>query len=348
MLKKFFFAAIVAVLMLSSQIVSAANDVIEIYYIYNKAELFRHIEDERRLGHTEMHVLLAGGFKLEQLRDSDGKNFTELANLLTVARVVMNVETYLADGSEELTFTITEYPGTRVANAYLRGNKDGLTMDEVQLYDKAVEIVNEAKKRPSILAQEHYIHNEICRRVSYEVDKNTAISALVYGKADCDGYADTFYMLCRMMGWNVGRIFGGNHAWNWIDFGDGKVYCVDVQRDDEYFDFGKHGKANGYLYFNAPEEIIAVNHTWDRELLPNLQRTVDGRYAYRILSNHAFVSSPQEGWDVLAQKLSGAGNGTLFYVMAPFSENQGNYHGRRIVFQSRRFGNYFIVTAFAR
>ncbi len=87
-----------------------------------------------------------------------------------------------------------------------------------------------------MLAQELYIHDEICRRVTYEHDKNTALSALVYGKADCDGYADA---------------------------------------------------------------------------------------SYRILSNHAFVSSPQAGWDTIAEKLSAAGKGTLFYVPAPFSDNHG-------------------------
>ena len=159
-------------------------------------------------------------------------------------------------------------------------------------------------------------------------------------------------MLGRMMGWNVGRIGGssngGVHAWNWIDFGDGKVYCVDVTQDTDFFDFKEHGgKVRGYLFFNAPEEILAVNHTWDKDLLPNLQKTIDGRYSYRLLSNHAYVSSPQEGWNLIAQKLSDAVNGTLFYTMAPFSENQGNYSGRRIVRYSQRFGNYFIVTAFA-
>lgn len=252
------------------------------------------------------------------------------------------------DYSESVgTFRITEYPGTCVANAYLRGNTDYLTSDELQLHSKAVEIINEAKKRPSLIAQEYYIHDEICRRTTYELDKNTAIGALVYNKADCDGYADAFYMLGRMMGWNVGRIFGGGHAWNWIDFGDGKVYCVDVTLDDEYFNFGEYGKATVYLFFNAPEEIISVDHTWDRELLPNLQRTIDDRYSYRTFSNHAQVSSPQEGWNLIAQKLSDAGKGSLFYVMAPFSENQGNYSGRRIALISQRFGKYFIITAAA-
>ena len=132
--------------------------------ISNKAELFRHIEDERRWGHTKIYATLINGFKLEQLRDSDGK-FMSLATSI-VASIGVSV-TQNADGTEELTLTLREYPGTRVANAYLRGNTDELTTDEIQLYEVAVEIVNEAKKRPSIFAQELYIHDEICRRTTY-------------------------------------------------------------------------------------------------------------------------------------------------------------------------------------
>ena len=129
---------------------------------------------------------------------------THIINKQDFAEMVPCVEFNLLYGwikgnDMRIHFRITEYPGTRVANAYLRGSTDYLTSDELQLYNKAVEIVNEAKKRPSLLAQELYIHDEICRRVTYELDKNTAIDALVYGKADCDGYADAFYMLGRIV-----------------------------------------------------------------------------------------------------------------------------------------------------
>lgn len=345
--KKIFIAVMLVVLMLTSQ-AAAEVDWSKVPRFDNKADFVRYVEDGRRRGHITFAVVLTNPSILPKAYH------THIINKQDFAEMVPCVEFNLLYGWIEgndmrIHFRITEYPGTHVANAYLRGSTDYLTSDELQLYNKAVEIVNEAKKRPSLLAQELYIHDEICRRVTYELDKNTAIGALVYGKADCDGYADAFYMLGRMMGWNVGRIFGGGHAWNWIEFGDGKVYFVDVTGDDDMFDFKEHGgKVRGFLYFNAPEEIIAVNHKWDRDLLPNLQRTIDGRYAYRILNNHAFVSSSQAGWDFLAQKLSAAEKGTVFYAMAPFSENRGNYSGRYCVRYTEHFGKYFIITAFAK
>lgn len=349
MLKKIFIAAIIAVLIFSSQVDAAEVDWSKAPRFDNKADFVRYVEEGRRRGYITFAAVLTNPSILPKAYQSHVINKQDFAEEIVPCVDFKLLYGAIKGNEMRIHFRITEYPGTRVANAYLRGSTDYLTSDELQLYKVAVEIVTEAKKHKSPIAQELYIHNEICKRVTYERDKNTAVGALVYGKADCDGYADAFYMLGRMMGWNVGRIFGGGHAWNWVEFSDGKVYCVDVTYDDDFFDFKEYGgKVRGYLFFNAPEEIIAVNHKWDRELLPNLQRTVDGRYAYRILNNHALVSSPQEGWDILAKKLSTAKKGTLFYVLAPFSENRGNYSGRRITHYTRNFGKYFIITAYAK
>lgn len=270
MLKRFFTAVILAVFMLSAQIAKAEywNEYEEIVYsfISTKTELFNLFENQRRWGYTKIHVIFTDGFKLDQLRDSDGKGFNDLANHLIMASFRVTIDDYDDDGNELVTFTITEYPGTRVANAYLHDNKDDLTMDEVQLYNKAVEIVNEANKCTSVIAKELYIHDQICKLTTYEQDKNTAISALVYGKADCDGYADTFYMLGRMCGFNVGRINGvangGAHAWNTITFEDGETYFVDVTWDDQL---------NSHTWFNAPLEVMQKTHSCDWKMIFNLQ-----------------------------------------------------------------------------
>lgn len=349
MLKKIFIAAMFAVLIFSSQVSAAEIDWSKAPRFDNKADFVRYVEEGRRRGYITFAAVLTNPSILPKAYQSHVINKQDFAEEIVPCVDFKLLYGAIKGNEMRIHFRITEYPGTRVANAYLRGSTDYLTSDELQLYKVAVEIVTEAKKHTSPIAQELYIHNEICKRVTYERDKNTAVGALVYGKADCDGYADAFYMLGRMCGLNVGRIFGGGHAWNWIDFGDGKVYCVDVTYDDDFFDFKEYGgKVRGYLFFNAPEEIIAVNHKWDRELLPNLQRTVDGRYAYRILNNHAFVLSPQDGWDVLAKKLSSAKKGTLFYVLAPFNENRGSYSGRMITHYTRHFGKYFIITAYAK
>lgn len=264
MFKRCLLAVIVALLVTSSQIAAAEDyDWSQAPRISSKAEFFRQIERERRNGNITFRVIFMNGFKLEQLLDSDGKGLNNLANSIIASVHVRGNK--MSDGTERLTFTIREYPGTRVANAYLRGNTDELTMDEIQLYDVAVNIVNEVKKFSSSIEKARYIHDEICRLATFEGNRNTATGALVYGKADCDGYADSFYMLCRMCGFKVGRIGGtvdgSKHAWNWINL-DGKTYCVDVTLDDQY---------NTQEWFLATFEVMQRHHSCDWSVIPNLQ-----------------------------------------------------------------------------
>ena len=94
----------------------------------------------------------------------------------------------------------------------------------------------------------------------------TAIGVKIDDKRgyNCEGYADSFYMLGRMCNLDVRRIYGtakgsdgqwGGHAWNWITFSNGKSYCVDVT----------HG------IFKATYEDIKNNHWCDWSVIPNLQ-----------------------------------------------------------------------------
>ena len=264
-LKSFFAAVILAVFMLSAQIVSAEDLDSEWYvvpYISNKAELFNHIEDERRFGHTTIYATFINGFKLKQLQDSDGK-FMNLATSIVASIGVKGTQN--ADGTEEITLTIREYPGTRVANAYLHSNTDDLTMDEMELYEVAVAIVNKAKNFSSPIERARYIHDEICKRTAFELHKSTATHSLVHGKADCDGFTDTFYMLGRMCDLNVGRIGGisngGVHAWNWIEF-NGNTYFIDVTFDKT---------SNSYNWFLKDRAHMVKTHKWDLDMIPNMQ-----------------------------------------------------------------------------
>ena len=271
MLKRFFVALIVGLLMMSSQIAAAEVDWNKAPLIGSKAELARYIENGRCAGQTAFYVILTY-FNFS----SDEENFNkerdkfseEFSNGFEIA-IRANVNGI--PGTGRLIYTIKEeYPGTRVANAHLSGNTSNLNSEEQNLYDVAVGIVNEANKLSSEREKAKYIHDEICNRVEiYEEDKNTAIYALIYKKANCMGYADAFYMLGRMCGLNVGRIGGylnngTPHAWNTITFNDGKTYCVDVRLDDAY---------NSDYWFLATFERMNENHWCEWEIIPNLQRT---------------------------------------------------------------------------
>lgn len=263
MLKNFFVAVIVGVIVMSLRIVAAADvDWSRSPRISTKAEFARHIESGRRNGQTVFHVTLTDGLQVDTPED--------FANLALVTYVDIN-GSWQGVGKErvaQITYKIREYPGTRIANAYLSGDTDNLTSDEMQLYDLAVGIVNEANKLSSEEEKARYLHDAICKRTTFKADKNTAIAALVFGKADCDGYADAFYMLGRMAGLNVGRVRGyinngtATHAWNWITFSNGKTYCVDVTSDD---------KTRSLKWFNAPLTVMQKTHRCQWEIIPNLQ-----------------------------------------------------------------------------
>ena len=247
-MKKFFAAVILAVFVLSFQIAAAEKIVAEGYdwskapRFGNTADFARYVENERRKGQNTFLVVLTSDSIMPQVWKSRNIDADDLGRIVTcpTLEIAANID---ENGEMRLYFQIvTEYPGTRVANAYLSENQDewrNLTAEEQKLYNIAVEIVNEANKCTSEREKALYLHNAICDRAKAYKNENerqkTAIGALIDGYAQCQGFSDAFYMLGRMSGLNVGRILGDfakhGHVWNWITFEDGKSYCIDVTTD---------------------------------------------------------------------------------------------------------------------
>ena len=89
------------------------------------------------------------------------------------------------------------------------------------------------------------IYDYICDHVDYDYDgladssniiKYTAYSALINGKAVCEGYATLFYRMCMDAGISArvisGTANGGLHAWNIVEI-NGYYYNVDVTWDGQ-------------------------------------------------------------------------------------------------------------------
>lgn len=295
MLRKIFAAVIVCMFMLSLQLVHAEDyDWSQAPQFGSKAEVAAYIENGRRQGQTTFYFVLTN----VKINDDKEKGIKEILALneefVNVIAVVPIGNLSAVYGTGNFIYEIVkEYPGNHVANAYLSGNTSGLTADEMQLYNVAVAIANEANKLSSPLERELYIYKELCNRGTYydeetlfTEDNNpkrlfTAIGALIDGKANCSGFTDAFYMLGRMCGLNVSRIGGTikingktvKHGWNTITFDDGKSYCVDVTN-------GANTK-NLYL-FNAPLEVMKTTHRCDWNVIPNFQRTIDERYGGKL------------------------------------------------------------------
>ena len=296
MLKKLFAAAIVCLLVMSLQVVQAEEvfDWSSAPHFDSKAEVAAYIENGRRQGQTDFYFVLTS-VKISADKEKGMKEILALNEEFVNAIALVPVGNLSAEfGTGNFLYEIArEYPGTRVANAYQSGNTSGLTADEMQLYNVAVSIANEANKLSSPLERELYIYKELSNRGTYYDEENmftednqpkrffTAFGALIDGKANCSGFADAFYMLGRMCGLNVSRIGGYikengkpiRHGWNTITFDDGKTYCVDVTN-------GVNEK-NLYL-FNAPLKIMKNTHRSNWDLIPNLQRDIDERYGERL------------------------------------------------------------------
>ncbi len=273
MFKKFFVAVILGLLVMSSQIVSAADiDWNSAPRINSKAQLATYIEEGRLKGQTKFYFTFPS---VKINNEQERKDFQgELVKYIATAPSA-KLDVDGGFGTGRYIYTIyQEYLGARVANAYLSRNQQqawmNLTPEEQKLYNIAVGIVYEANKRSSEIEKARYIHDFICDSVyEYKNENNrneTAIGALIDHYAQCGGYSDAFYMLGRMAGFKVrsvgGKFGDGWHFWNTITLSDGRSYCIDVTMDDGY---------NTDEWFLANFEVMKRHHSCDWSVIPNLQ-----------------------------------------------------------------------------
>ncbi len=334
-MRKFIFAVMLILVTSIQNIAGAANfnniDWKNAPRFNSKAEFFKYIKECEKNCKTEIAVIFTNGLLV---------NVDEFLKVSTNSQYV-NI-TWLNEKPVKALYETGIYPGAKVEYAYRTGNTSILSADEKKLYNVAVQIVNEAKKQPTPLQKELFLHEKITQKVSYYTAQTnskaprhcTAIGALIDGRANCQGYVDAFYMLGRMAGLNVGKMTGvannTPHAWNSITFGDGRIYAVDVTFDDASFVLSD-GEYNNYIYFNAPLEILKTTHTWEAAYNPTLQPKIDGRYFYCTKEffetdgkYFAFnARSAEEALNYIAQRISK--NGYRFsWGMAPYNSNYAN------------------------
>ncbi|MGI6175402.1 MAG: transglutaminase domain-containing protein [Christensenellales bacterium] len=183
----------------------------------------------------------------------------------------------LRNGTYRVLYTLTYFDGENVAHAYRTGDRRNLTVQESAIYDFAAGwIEKNIPKEEPIYDKLLRIHDFICAQTQYyaeaEHDGQTVHTASPYGvffqgRANCQGYADTFQMLSRMAGIECvkidGEASGSAHVWNMVRLEDGRWYHVDVTFDDG-FDAGP-----AYAYFCVPDELIMATHRFDTAKTPD-------------------------------------------------------------------------------
>lgn len=219
--------------------------------------------------------------------------------------------TYSAEGVERKVFhSLLNQAGVHYYSAAAAGMKKTITISDMTLYPgyeilRSVEEGTEEKlpsKLKKTLAEARSmadacrtsdpletaknVQSAICSHVLYAMmgstsDGDTAAGALLNGIADCDGYADTFYLVGSLAGLEVryqpgvasnydlveNKLVTASHMWNLLKL-DGSWRVVDVcwaDREDSI----------DYTWFNIGRDRASRSRTWHEDLTVPLLETTD-------------------------------------------------------------------------
>ncbi len=200
------------------------------------------------------------------------------------------------------------FPGTAIIRAEKSGDSSGLTPREQKVRQAAMEIAAAARQSDPLQTAK-YIHDWLCAHVAYADDEltdedDTAIGAILSGRANCDGYTDAFYLIGTLAGLNIRYQHGDSldknywdawtspvsHIWNLLEIG-GVWHMVDVTWDDE---------ENGwtYVWFNVGRNIADRMHVWNEDMTvsiaPDTVRMADA-------GSDFYISSEQDLRDAVDQ-----------------------------------------------
>ena len=208
------------------------------------------------------------------------------------------------------------YPGAKVVIASKNGKLDLLTKRENQLYEKAMSLVQQAKQETTTEVElERWLNDWLCKNVEYLMtyDENlydsrfpddwTAYGAIIEGQANCQGYADAFYLLASLAGFNVRYQFGegndGGHVWNAIEL-NGQWYYIDTTWNDT----GYNPYQITYAYFNYVEGALKNQKPHDFAKIVETAETIDPELDYYELNQCSFNTLKEAARYAISQKLN--------------------------------------------
>ncbi|MEI3163183.1 MAG: transglutaminase domain-containing protein [Lachnospirales bacterium] len=143
---------------------------------------------------------------------------------------------------------------------------------------------------------------------------HTVSGFVLDGQGICEAYANTFYIMGKMAGLDVGLITGTanniNHMWNTIKL-DGEYYHIDVTSDDPAPDVPNRER---YNFFNVSDSIISQTHSWERKDFPQCNGE---KYNYYNVNN-CIIHSEAELKDFINNALN-SGNTTFTFRTEGYS-----------------------------
>ena len=181
------------------------------------------------------------------------------------------------DDSADITINPKYRAGVRMLDAWKSGDTGSLSQEELTVLNEAKSIVARLQEQypPCSIELERAIFDDLCARLTYmktsetqgNEDLTSATYALTYGKANCQGYSDAFYLLAGIAGFEVGFQYGytdgGLHVWNTIKLSD-QWYIVDVSSADNCGDTVSP-EIGVYSFFNAGRNHCTGILSWKPE-----------------------------------------------------------------------------------
>jgi hypothetical protein len=180
---------------------------------------------------------------------------------------------------------VSYYPGYEILRSVKAGTEGKLTSKLKKTLAEA-RAMADACRTPDPLETAKNIQSAICSRARYaymtnQSDVDTAIGVLLNGTADCDGYADAFYLVGGLAGLYVryqcgvssnydldeNKIITGSHMWNLLKL-DGSWRVVDVCWADEE-------DGINYTWFNIGKDRASRSRTWQEALSVALLEATD-------------------------------------------------------------------------
>lgn len=208
---------------------------------------------------------------------------------------------------------IEYYPGFYVARSVKLGQAEQLTGKMLTLYQTARNILEEvgAANYSDRIELQFALQEAILYRTEYYKgysggDHDTSIGALINGRCECDGYADAFYMLADLSGFNV-RFQSGvdlddnnGHLWNIIEH-NGQWYFTDLTWCDSTNNHIHH------MYSNIGHDIASECYIWNvQAALVPLASETSGDYHYCLLNNIFYEDIEEAALYVTEQLRSGS------------------------------------------
>lgn len=201
------------------------------------------------------------------------KNFDEKCTLKIDDETLSTVFTAVLYDNPDVFWIKTDYKYYDLGNKVVfkpnySYSKEEAIQYSLQLNNKVNEILSQASFCVSDFEKELFFHDYICSATIYDIETfgksgSSAYSALITGKAVCEGYARAMQILLDKSGIYNYLIIGDGtsngttepHMWNIVKLNN-ENYHLDVTWNDN-----DETNVPSYIYFNVTDEQISRDHS---------------------------------------------------------------------------------------